>query len=442
MQHHHQDGTDETDRTDVIVIGGGLGGLTAAVAAARRGARVTVLEAHQPGGRAATTDRDGFRLNEGPHALYLGGPAETFLAELGLPLTGGAPAGPLYGRVGDEVHLLPTSASTLARTRLVGVKGKVRLGLIMQSLAKIDPADHTSETASAWLSSLELPDDAAAVVRALTRVATYSDLLDQLSADAAISQLQGALRGVRYLDGGWQGLVDGVAATAASLGAEVRDRRVVTAVRPVGDAYEVDAGGSTLAASSVVVAAGGPATAARLLDTTTEATAWAARLGPPSNVCCLDLGLSAPARRPVMFGIDQPLYLSTHCPPADLAPSGRTLVSLLRYLRPDDDATADDDRATLEAHAAVAGIDPGNIVMRRFLRRMTAVTAVPIPGAGGLAGRPAVDVPGRPGAFVAGDWVGSVGMLADGTIASALAAGRRAAEHAAEVGAASTTRTA
>jgi squalene-associated FAD-dependent desaturase len=58
--------------TDVIVIGGGFAGLSAACALADRGARVTVLEARPTlGGRAtAFTDRDtGERVDNGQHIL-------------------------------------------------------------------------------------------------------------------------------------------------------------------------------------------------------------------------------------------------------------------------------------------------------------------------------------------------------------------------------------
>ena len=133
--------------TDVVVIGAGLAGLSAAEAAARAGARVTVLEAHHPGGRATTVEREGFRLNEGPHALYQGGPAEAYFPELGVPLTGGAPAGPYYGRVGDDLHLLPVSASTLTRTRLLSARGKLRLAFFMQNLAKVDANSPTADPA-------------------------------------------------------------------------------------------------------------------------------------------------------------------------------------------------------------------------------------------------------------------------------------------------------
>jgi hypothetical protein len=46
---------------------------------------------------------------------------------------------------------------------------------------------------------------------------------------------------------------------------------------------------------------------------------------------------------------------------------------------------------------------------------------------GGLAGRPGPAVPGEPRLFVAGDWVGPEGLLADASLDS----GRRAGELAA-----------
>jgi all-trans-retinol 13,14-reductase len=57
---------------DTIVIGSGIGGLTAAAALARSGQRVLVLERHwQAGGLTQTFVRDGFRFGVGVH--YLGG---------------------------------------------------------------------------------------------------------------------------------------------------------------------------------------------------------------------------------------------------------------------------------------------------------------------------------------------------------------------------------
>jgi phytoene dehydrogenase-like protein len=75
----------------VVVIGAGLAGLTAAATAARAGRRVTVIDAHRPGGRARTDQKSGYLFNQGPHALYRGGPAWQILAELGVKHRGHNP---------------------------------------------------------------------------------------------------------------------------------------------------------------------------------------------------------------------------------------------------------------------------------------------------------------------------------------------------------------
>ena len=69
------------------------------------------------------------------------------------------------------------------------------------------------------------------------------------------------------------------------------------------------------------------------------------------------------------------------------------------------------------------------MAVQRFLPRIVVVTSLPAPGAG-LAGRPPAAVPGAPGVFVAGDWVGPEGWLSDCSLASGAKAGQLAARYA------------
>jgi phytoene dehydrogenase-like protein len=79
--------------TNVIVIGGGLAGLTTAALLARAGKSVTLFEqsSSEMGGRARTSVFDGFYFNQGPHALFLSAPGAAVLQELGIAYNGGIP---------------------------------------------------------------------------------------------------------------------------------------------------------------------------------------------------------------------------------------------------------------------------------------------------------------------------------------------------------------
>ena len=72
----------------VVIIGAGMGGLTAAIRLAHRGCRVTVLEARsQPGGLAANVVFDGFRFDAGPYVLLDRPGLEWAFRQLSLELT-------------------------------------------------------------------------------------------------------------------------------------------------------------------------------------------------------------------------------------------------------------------------------------------------------------------------------------------------------------------
>ncbi|WP_369037731.1 NAD(P)-binding protein [Streptomyces adonidis] len=76
---HPRTRTHTRPHTPLTVIGGGLAGLTAAIAAAEAGAKVTVYEAHHTLGGRGRTAEGPYRTNDGPHALYSGGPHWTWL---------------------------------------------------------------------------------------------------------------------------------------------------------------------------------------------------------------------------------------------------------------------------------------------------------------------------------------------------------------------------
>ena len=414
--------------TDAIVIGGGLAGLTAAATLARAGRQVLLLERGRTlGGLASTRLDEGVALNLGPHALYRGGAGAATLRALGVTWSGGRPSGRGLALEGQRLRLLPSTLASLLGTGLLGLAGKWELARFLARVPQLDPAALRETSARAWLER-ELADPTArATAQAVLRVTTYAADLERLSADAALSQLQLAQgSGVDYLDGGWVTLVEGLGRAAA--GAELRTRAPVRAVEPrSGGGFLVRTGAGPALAAGAVVLAVPPRAARALLPAGALPAAWSED-ALPVRAACVDLvlrGLPAP-RRTFALGIDRPLYWSVHTAAARLAPEGLEVAHALKYL-PADPGSPDDDLQELEA--MLDRLQPGwraRVVERRFLPRLQVASALPRADRGGLAARPGPAIPHLPGAFVAGDWVGGQGLLADASLASGRAAGEAA----------------
>jgi phytoene dehydrogenase-like protein len=430
--------------SDVVVVGGGLAGLTAAVVASSAGARVTLLEARSgPGGRARSERLGGFLLNEGAHALYVDGEARAILERLGVRAPGRVPSATASaGLVDGRLVLLPVDARSLVRTTLLAWHAKPGAARLLATLPRLDPADLAGMTVGEWSSTATTDVTTRRLLHALVRVATYTEAPDHLDAGAALAQVQRSLGGsVRYLDGGWQRLVDQLRAIAVRRGVELRTDTRVHAVGPAPDGRVelAVAGGTTMTAGSAVLAVGGPRHAASLLGSARSVLAGAAGRAVPSTVSTLDVCLDVPWGTGPSFvlGIDEPLYLSLHGPVADVAPQDGSLVSLVRYHQHGE--VEDPARTSARLEAMLDAVRPGwrdHVVHRRFRRRAVVTADVPGAASGGLAGRTPVTGSGVPGVLVAGDWVGPSGMLADAAVASGEDAGRRAAVAAAQVRAA------
>ncbi|HET9591618.1 MAG TPA: FAD-dependent oxidoreductase, partial [Solirubrobacterales bacterium] len=217
----------------------------------------------------------------------------------------------------------------------------------------------------------------------------------------------GIAPGVRYLEGGWQSLVDALAAKGEAAGARLRTRAAVRVIHQEAGGWTVALDEETLHADVLVVAVGEPGDAAKLLGDRAPAAP-----GPAAELSVLDLGLRNLPRRTRRFalGVDAPTYLSRHSPPDH---RDGALLSLASYAR--------EPREALEELADT--VQPGwrdRLLFDRFLPRMVPVSAIATPQAGGLGGRPQVDR--GDGLFLAGDWIGPEGWLVDAAISSGAAA--------------------
>jgi phytoene dehydrogenase-like protein len=388
------------------------------------------------GGRARTHEDQGFRFNMGPHALYAQGQGTEVLSEIGIRPEGAVP--PLGGaaaRFRGKVYVLPSGFVSLLTTGLLDAKGKLEMGRVFAALPRLDPSRYAGAPLRRALAELSSHATVREILAAIVRLTSYANAIDTLCAASALRQLQASLRGsVLYLHGGWGQLVDALRERALAQGVAIETACRVDAVRRAGSGLELWQGRETQRFDGVVLAVP-PGEARKLVEAEAgpardAITEWSNAL-TPVRAACLELGLASLPRPKNGFalGIDEPTYFSVHSAVArELAPAGGALIHCARYLAPKE--SPDREELTAQLEAVVDSMQPGwrpLVRSQRLLTSLVVVNALPSAEMGGEAGRPGPAVPGCPGLFVAGDWVGPTAQLADAAFASGRAAGRAVA---------------
>ena len=368
-------------------MGGGIGGLVAAITAAECGASVTLHEAHQAlGGRWRVTDGP-YALHEGPHVIYRDGPTWAWLAERKLlGRTSGMPARAL-GRFYFRYQGRLTRRPPLALLRVLASRGEAPVGA---SFAEWATARFDAKSAR--------------VAAKASGVGLFHPNPGELSAAFVFERLKrvfGMPPTVAYRPGGWGLLMDDLGGYARTLGV-----RVVT-----GSRIDELPGGTTIVATSL------PA-ARRLLND--DSLTW-----PSGQVGMLDLGLRASRRDAfVVSDLDGGGWLETFSvPDPSIAPTGCSVTQLQLPLL-DGEARAD-TIARLE-DLADRGL-PGwrdRLEYRRDSVARGRTGAVDYPGTS-WRDRPAIDR--GSGVYLVGDQVAAPGLLSEVSVSSALQAGRLAA---------------
>ena len=404
----------------VIVVGGGLSGLATACFAARSGCEVTVHERSSDlGGMAQTQVRDGYAHNLGPHAIYSGGAMTAALDDLDVTY------GPRHGPHGiralhdGSMSLMPDSAPALLRSRALTWKDRFELIGLMSTLPKLQADQFATTPISSWIEANTRRPSVRRLITALARTGVYCSDLDLVSADVFINKMQISLKHpIHYVDGGWQTIVDALAARALNFGATIHtESRIATVVIHDGVVTGVSTAAGELVEADAVVLAVDPVAARKLCpELLTEVTAPLV----PAIVAALDVALSSLPNvcDTVVQDLDQPRFMSTQSQFAAVAPPEGALITAFKQLDPTDaDGNHESDLEGLLDIAQPGWTD--HVLHRQFLPKIRAVGALPLAGRGGMGGRPAVRVEGAIGLYLAGDWVGREGFLSDTCFASA-----------------------
>lgn len=302
---------------DVVVVGGGVSGLTCAVTLLREGLDVVVLEADTvAGGNVRTLALDGYRVERGPHT-FMGSADHVFdLAEAAGLSDQIVPTDPRANDRfivrGGRMHAAPTGPLSFLSTRLLSLEAKLTL-----ATEPFRPArQHPDDTAAVFFTR-RFGREAGRVLAGAFINGVYAGDPTTLSARAAFplfwgferdhgSMIRGTFhhqrarakaraatgkprrRGLFSFAGGLGRLTE---ALAARLGERCLTGREVLAVWRENGTFTVRAADGVLAARRVVVATP-PEQAARLLrDVLPEAGALVAAT-PMAPVAVVHLGFS------------------------------------------------------------------------------------------------------------------------------------------------------
>jgi phytoene dehydrogenase-like protein len=385
----------------VTVLGGGLGGLAAAITAAEGGASVTLHEAHRtlggrwrstPVRRRAEANPTGvpreYRAHEGPHVIYRDGPTWAWLKERGLlGVTARVPVGAIARfRFWHEGRVRRAPPSGFLRAlRLSGRPGV--------------PVD---ESFRVWASKL-VGEEAAEMGASASGVGVFHHDPGSLSAAFVaerLSRVYSLPPPASYRRGSWGAMFSEIAAYAQRLGVIIE---LGSRVSSIGD-------GITIVATELE-------SARLLLDD--DSLDW-----PSGRTALLDLGVKRDRHDLFVVGdLDTCGWMENFTmPDPTIAPVGEHLVQMQMPI--DSQSSKADGVARLEVIADQALPGWRERTTHRLESLANARTgAVDFPGAS-WRDRPAIDR--GDGVYLAGDRVAAPGLLSEVSLNSGVRAAQLA----------------
>jgi hydroxysqualene dehydroxylase len=411
--------------TRVVVIGGGLAGVTAALDCSDRGAAVTLLEVRpRLGGAAYSIEREGLQLDNGQHVFLrcctayrgllerTGGIAGVELQRrLDIPVLrpGHREAVLRRGPLPAPLHL----AGALLRYRHLTLAERIAAGRAALAIGRLDPSDDEQGTLGDWLSMHGQSPRAIANLWDLIALPTLNVPAAQASLGLGAFVFQQGLLGSAsagdigiHRDPLSEVIGTPAARSLAAAGVDVRLRWRAEGVEQIAGGFEVHGAQETIRADRVVVAVPHER-AARLLPAALRDPLWADRLGKSPIVNLHVVYDRRVLEHRFAAGVDSPVQYVFDRTPAAWAGARQYVAISLSGATAEINMRADALRERyLPALAALLPRAAGATVERFAVTREHAATFLAAPGIRALRPSSRTSVPGfaLAGAWTATDW--------------------------------------
>ncbi|GED31297.1 MULTISPECIES: phytoene desaturase family protein [Brevibacillus] len=241
-----------TNHYDVVIVGGGLAGLSSAAYLSSKGKKVAVLERGQLGGRAVTLKIKGFNFNFGAHAIYARDSSvlKTFEKELDLHIDWQDfnPTKAKYD-IGNDLTAVPANVQGLFQTKLLKGLDKVLFTFeILKTMLKMETG-HPHMSIQKWMEKKNVNEEVKEMMLTLASSNFFTREPEKIPSDVFFSyysRLFTTNKPVAYIGGGWQALINefvrvieannGVILTKTKVESfHVEEDRVVGVVTPEGE---------------------------------------------------------------------------------------------------------------------------------------------------------------------------------------------------------------
>lgn len=203
----------EEQNYDVVIVGGGLAGISAAAYLSNRGKKIALLERGVLGGRAVTLDLKGFSFNFGAHAIYGRDTSilHTFEKELGINVNWRDfnPNKAKYD-TGSELTDVPVNVKGLFRTKLLKGTGKLKFTYeIFKTILRTQKGEpHLS--IGRWMEKHEIDGSVKEMMLTMASSNFFTNEPEKIPSEVYFDyyrRLFTTNKPVAYVGGGWQSLI-------------------------------------------------------------------------------------------------------------------------------------------------------------------------------------------------------------------------------------------